>query len=353
MFPNAKVLVCTWHINKNIAANCKRYFKTQTDWDQFLREWNACVHSPTETDWNTSWKRLQQRYKQRYPKAIAYIVKNWIPWVEYFVHAWTNQVRHYRSTTTTRVEGAHAVLKHFLRTSVANLKVVYDRIKRLFADQDREIIAAIEHDRSFQLASMKDGSTEGGQAWAPVVRQISLYALKKALQELRKLFRGFRSERPHRSQTIAPRTPCTHEFSQTMGIPCSHELYSIIFQEGRALQLEDFSQQWWLNRKPIPAVSVMENGLGQAIHAFCDRYEQWPLAQQENALRQLQELGHQPPILFQHPRVCTNSKGRPVGSTELQTRTREAAKSTRRNRSQFEIEEEHLNRERRVRRRKQ
>ena len=36
-------LLCVWHINKNILANCRKYFGPTEDWDTFFQQWTNVV----------------------------------------------------------------------------------------------------------------------------------------------------------------------------------------------------------------------------------------------------------------------------------------------------------------------
>ena len=44
VFPNTANHLCIWHINKNVAVNCKDYF-SNSDWESFLQRWNIVIFS--------------------------------------------------------------------------------------------------------------------------------------------------------------------------------------------------------------------------------------------------------------------------------------------------------------------
>jgi len=72
LFPEGEHLLCTWHVNMNILANCRKYYpadlkdpskKTLANpqvyvpdpkWTNFLKDWAALVDSPTNSDYNTA-----------------------------------------------------------------------------------------------------------------------------------------------------------------------------------------------------------------------------------------------------------------------------------------------------------
>ena len=49
MTPN---LLCVWHIEKNIVANCKPHFKEDGDWVAFLSSGNTLIKSADEFTFN-------------------------------------------------------------------------------------------------------------------------------------------------------------------------------------------------------------------------------------------------------------------------------------------------------------
>ncbi len=42
-------LFCTWHINNNILANCKRSFRTKETWDLFFSNWKTMMYASSKT----------------------------------------------------------------------------------------------------------------------------------------------------------------------------------------------------------------------------------------------------------------------------------------------------------------
>ena len=109
-------LLCVWHIEKNIAANCKHHFKEDVDWIAFLSSWNTLIKSADEFTFNEVWNHFKVQYK-KYAVVLTYIKKTWLPWKEKFVNAWTGQVCHSGNQVTSRAEGAHATLKKYLQVS--------------------------------------------------------------------------------------------------------------------------------------------------------------------------------------------------------------------------------------------
>ena len=45
MFPTSPILLCTWHVNKNIAKNCKSMFETGERYDYFFKQWELVLYA--------------------------------------------------------------------------------------------------------------------------------------------------------------------------------------------------------------------------------------------------------------------------------------------------------------------
>ncbi|KAK8933214.1 hypothetical protein KSP39_PZI015478 [Platanthera zijinensis] len=93
VFPQAKIILCQVHINKNILAHCKKYFKKGKECEVFLTEWQTLVYSPSVHDFNMRLNDMCAKYAENYPDVLKYVVTTWVdPYKEYFVSAWDRQV---------------------------------------------------------------------------------------------------------------------------------------------------------------------------------------------------------------------------------------------------------------------
>jgi hypothetical protein len=96
-------------------ANCKKYFATMDDWKKFEREWQGVVYSATIEVFDANWKALQETY-QSMPRLVDYLANTWIEVHKTrFVAAWTNNYMHFGNVNSSRVEGAHSMLKSYLQ----------------------------------------------------------------------------------------------------------------------------------------------------------------------------------------------------------------------------------------------
>jgi hypothetical protein len=105
VYPNMPTLLCTWHINKCVLANCKGNFTTNEEWEAFYAAWQCLIQSPTPDIFEERWVQFITDYDYgRTKSCIDYIKKEWIKpgQTERLVTAWTNQYQHFNTTVTSR-----------------------------------------------------------------------------------------------------------------------------------------------------------------------------------------------------------------------------------------------------------
>lgn len=70
VFPNAKGLLCRWHINRSIMRKCKKNLKN--NWSTFIKTWKVLVKSETEEAYMNNITQVQAILVD-YPGIIKYI----------------------------------------------------------------------------------------------------------------------------------------------------------------------------------------------------------------------------------------------------------------------------------------
>ncbi|CAG8753618.1 21745_t:CDS:2, partial [Gigaspora margarita] len=110
--------------------------------------------------------------------------------------------------TTSRAEGAHAMLKAYLQVSV------------------------------------DDSDTPGSKQ--PILCaghfKVSTFALKKVHEQFIKASNATPEN---------PLWPCSGTFRSSMGLPCSHTIRELLDND-KCLQLDDFHQHWWIQQCQLP-----------------------------------------------------------------------------------------------------
>ena len=262
VFPSAHSLLCLWHANKAVLAHCLPVFKLQerlaagivadssgdygsrpAGWADFYNSWHSIMQSPTESIYNRRVMEFETKYFLDHADEVAYIKKTWLqPYKEKLVKAWVDQHTHFGNVVTSRVEGIHALLKSYLKTSKFDLFDVWRIIKHAIENQLAEL-------QSMQARQQTRKPTEhiGGGLFSALYGWVSHEAMKK-VEEQRKLLD---TPKPLVSST------CTGAFTRSYGLPCAHKIKSL--QDGnRCLRLDDFHQQWHLKRNGTRPQPILE-----------------------------------------------------------------------------------------------
>ena len=239
VFPDARNLLCIWHINKNVLAKCKPLFSDGARFDAFMASWNAVVYSETAAEYEEQWRTLREDFASC-QRAIRYLEEQWCPYKERFVHAWTNEHFHMGTTVTSRIEGSHAVLKDSIKASTVDLYDMFHRIESAVQLQERQIYAEIQHQRShihhrFRIDPLKD-----------VVRKVSAHALTSLYNQYMKA---------RHATAESPLPDCSGAFRKTMGLPCSHDIV-LHLQSQTSIQVSEIHSQWHLKDRLTPPATV-------------------------------------------------------------------------------------------------
>ena len=231
-------LLCTWHINKNIVARCKKMFRFGDNWEGFFSAWNSWMGSRSVEEYEKHWDHLETHYLDKNLDLSQYIRKVWLKHEKKFVALWTSNYSHFGNTTTSRVEGAHSSIKSYLLNSTGDLFTLHGSISRAMVNQTNEIQTKIASQAVRTL-------THFPGLFQNVHRKISHYALMLCKSKFDDM-----SEASTRT--------CTHQYFRTMGIPCSHMLKDIVTSYS-SLQPSHFHTQWHLSCPDASAADISKN----------------------------------------------------------------------------------------------
>ncbi|CAG8815751.1 14551_t:CDS:2, partial [Gigaspora margarita] len=126
---------------------------------------------------------------------------------------------------TSRIEGAHATLKAYLRTSTGDLFQVRKKISLVVMNQKKEIDTMIASEHIRFPAFVFNNSF-----YSNVRGMVSTYALKKVNEQYQKT---------NSTTTQEPLPPCTGSFLSTMGLPCAHYIQHFGIEENDTQDNED------------------------------------------------------------------------------------------------------------------
>ncbi|KAI0993595.1 hypothetical protein K3495_g14589, partial [Podosphaera aphanis] len=164
--------------------------------------------------------------------AVRYALQQWLePRHMNIVHAWTNQFFNRNTTTTSRLEGAHAVLKRWIGTPTKKLSSVWASIQLALSDQTNEIRIK----RSRARDSLPAGIS--GEFYYGVLGRISHFALHETCKQVK--YPRNEELRTRNGQSYI----CTGTFNKSIGMPCWHIIQERMSQN-RGLTINDFHQHW-------------------------------------------------------------------------------------------------------------
>lgn len=222
-YPYYPHLLCKWHIFNAVLAKCRPYFIKSTDpeavqinqnkeFEEFLQNWQLLVNSYTKKDYESTLADLKAKYHLSYPGMISYLEDIWLtPHKERFIQYWTNQYLHLGHTATSRVEGSHAYIKGYIKSSKCDILTLWSRIRRGIESQLEKLASQPSKDRM----NMPIFTINHGTLYRQLIRKISHHAFIKMDEQRRKA---------QRCTAEAPLSPCTFVFTRITGLPCAHQI---------------------------------------------------------------------------------------------------------------------------------
>ena len=320
--PNAKHILCVWHIENNILSKCKKYFRTKEAWIEFfgerikgkprkLGDIHSVLYAPTEQELDLQWQLLQDKYNDKDPAICEYLDNEVMPKRRKWCRAWTNSLMHFDNTATSRSEGQNHGLKDQLGSSTGDLRKIVQNSDEL-CDRQRG---------NYQILIGEAKQRTPHNFRKSLYRDLTAFVTPFALREIDDHYKRLLDAQD--KNTTLP--PCTGVFKRTMGLPCAHVIEERLADatNGGVLKLTDVHPHWRFKK---PARHYQEP----------DEYVNVDENEEDETPTQ------DPLLLIQNPRVA-KSKGRPRGALNRQKSSRKSTKtstnSTQRDPSAFEYAE--------------
>jgi hypothetical protein len=169
-------------------------------------------------------------------EEVAYIKEVWLePYKERLVKAWVDLHAHFGNVVTSRVEGIHALIKAYLKTSQLDLFEAWRTIRHAILNQLYELT----YHQSYQQTQMPLGLS--GSLYSAVRGWVSFEALRKVDEQRELIYKDGSSEL----------RPCTGKFTRSYGLPCVHRVKELLDAK-QPLSLEEFHTQWHYKRDGQP-----------------------------------------------------------------------------------------------------
>ncbi|KAL7596923.1 hypothetical protein Lser_V15G30595 [Lactuca serriola] len=299
IFPDAKGLLCRWHINNNIMKKCK------SCWDVLYTSWTRLVNSETKEAYNKNLAQVEKT-TNNYPDAFSYLNKTWLtPHKEKFVSAWTDKFLNFGNHTTNRAESQHAKLKRYVETSRSDIAKSLKRIADVVESQYTGIKASLAHNKIFivhryyEIPHLK-----------PLCRFVSIYALDIIFKEYERSKEfGFVYEN------------CGCQVRTSYGLPCAHE-QAIFVKKGHCVLLHSVDK-FWKKLDLLECKSLEDDKLGCAVEVnmFNAHYEKQSRPVKLSLARKLLNLITPSTTSVSEPATHKNTRGRPSLKKKLFKKT--------------------------------
>jgi len=175
----------------------------------------------------------------------------------------------------------------------------------MLANQKIELLAEIERQKLTRAHHLAH------DVFQNLHYRVSRFALNKIFSQLKRL------------ENSTDDQPCSHQFTQTWGLPCEHALKTLIERKER-LELADVHPQWHLERNNVVATSDSPNVTPKKrmlMQVEREIYSDGPRT--ESFLTRLQELLDSASNPVQEPVIVVKRRGRPAGAKNKNSLTRD------------------------------
>ena len=201
------------------------------------------------------------------------------------------------TTSTSRGEGSHYVLKRYLKIANLDLLQVLTRLNLMLVSQYTELNASMESEKLVVEHRHKL------HALGDLVKKVSHFALDKLLEQYKKIGKD--------------QEDCTGTFRSTYGLPCSHDIMAKIHQ-GLRIALADVHPQWHLERNPLfnEAVAMAQplSPRSRTLQLVDEKIRSSSAETAPTLLARLQETCEEPIPSLSSPAAVMRKRGCPAGS---------------------------------------
>ena len=316
VFPDARHMLCMFHITKNVEQYYKPMFQTTSVWTKLFDDWQLVTKSTSEEEFFTRWEELKKDWSE-FPNCIDYLTRTWFPHREAFVLAWTNRIKHRGNRTMNRAEGSYGKLKKHLDNGVGTFFTVFEGMHNMLDLQLNEVKAVFER----SLGSVKE--IHGGMLFKELRGRLSHFALDV-----------IKKERDRSIDIGLDPSACNHVVRTVYGLPCACELLQYN-RENRPIPFDAVDEHW----KRLTILPNTEDK-NQLIHTvefglLKKLYDQSTEDEKKVLLRKLKDLATPTTTSLREPKPVI-PKGRPRGSKNKLSQKEKHEKSTKRDPSGFE-----------------
>lgn len=268
-----KLVLCFWHVSMNVVSNCKKYFETEEVWEDFIKGFRDVVFAKTEEEFEDILEEWKESFhwnngerwqvtanatpadvqevleKEMSQSALTYCCGRWLGrYKEQVAHCYVDQFFHGGTTTTSRLEGAHSVLKQWIGKPTKDLSSTWDAVKLATNHQ----LDTIRQHRAYCWAS--NPTRLRGEFFVHLRQKITPYAQFRLYDQLKIYEAEARKDNSSQPRSDPP-SICTRTYWRSMGVPCWHMIKECI-DGGGMIQPLYFHPHWHWRRPRIAAEFV-------------------------------------------------------------------------------------------------
>lgn len=109
--------------------------------------WNSLLSSTSPDLYYLCYQEFKQLFAA-YPDVLEYLNNTWLSLKENIADPWVSEYSHFGSIASSRVEGAHAVLKKFIQKCTHDFLSAFMEIDNNLRVQANECHQKLAHERS-------------------------------------------------------------------------------------------------------------------------------------------------------------------------------------------------------------
>ena len=199
----------------------------------FIDRWRGLIRTKIVDEFNSAWEKLKGYYGDQ-PGLIRYLKAEWIPRRFEWAMPWTLSITHFRNTSTSRLEGTHRDVKHYIGGPSNDFQVILERIENYIIKEVHRFDADLANDRIRPPHAVVAPA-------CPITTPILIEKVSNAaLLLLAKQYK----------LAIGQHNPiCTGNFTRLYGIPCCHLIKAILdYSQFKFIELKDIDPHWHYKR---------------------------------------------------------------------------------------------------------
>ncbi|CAG8540275.1 8787_t:CDS:1 [Cetraspora pellucida] len=133
VFPEAKKMICIWHMfAQNLRTTCRKFFDSDEEYNELLLAVQKVAYAEEMNEVEKAFKEISQAImKSRDPEYIQNYLEEWKKDAKCWMHVFTKNYLHMGTQSTQRAEGSHSALKKAIEAS-SGLEQVFLHIDRAF-----------------------------------------------------------------------------------------------------------------------------------------------------------------------------------------------------------------------------